>query len=107
MRKLNSPAAKHAGALTRGGTVIAIALALTTIAITPAKTFAQSGSVAGVVVGTGGRPVQSATVLVPGGAQRAITDSLGHFNLTGLSGSVVSIETRRLGYQVDRRQVRV
>ena len=83
--------------------IIALSLALTT----PATLLAQSGSVAGVVIGTGGQPVAGANVMVTGGTQRVMTDSAGRFNLTGLSGTEVSIEVRRLGYRVERRQVAV
>jgi TonB-linked SusC/RagA family outer membrane protein len=68
---------------------------------------AQTGTVAGVVIGTGGQPVAGANVLVTGGTQRAMTDSVGRFTLSGLSGDEVSLEVRRLGFQVARRQVRV
>ena len=105
MRKTITPAPWRAGALTRVWRyAVAATFALT---LTPAMLLAQSGSIAGVVVGTGGQPVAAANIIVPGGSQRATTDSSGRFTLTGLSGNEVSIEVRRLGYRVDRRQVRV
>lgn len=51
--------------------------------------------------------VSGANVIAIGGTQRATTDSAGRFTLSGLAGDEVSIEVRRLGYRVDRRQVRV
>jgi TonB-linked SusC/RagA family outer membrane protein len=105
MRKLLQPMLSGIGALTR---VWRSAIVPTiTIALTPVLLFAQSGTVTGVVVGTGGQPVASATILVTGGTQRATTDSVGRFTLVGLSGDQISIEVRRLGYRVDRRQVTV
>jgi TonB-dependent SusC/RagA subfamily outer membrane receptor len=83
---------------------LALGLVLT---CTPASLLAQSGTVAGAVVGTGGMPVPGANVMAIGGTQRTMTDSVGRFTLTGLSGDEVTIEVRRLGYRVDRRQVRV
>jgi TonB-dependent SusC/RagA subfamily outer membrane receptor len=105
MRKVHWPSRPRAGILPRALTCVTVfALALFT---TPATVHAQTGTVAGVVIGTGGQPVAGANVLVTGGTQRAMTDSVGRFTLSGLSGDEVSLEVRRLGFQVARRQVRV
>ncbi|MHB2031843.1 MAG: SusC/RagA family TonB-linked outer membrane protein [Gemmatimonadaceae bacterium] len=77
-----------------------LALALAALSLLPQSARAQQGSVAGTVVAAAtSEPIPSAQVTVVGGSQRAVTDELGRFRLTGLSGASVTIEVRRIGYK--------
>jgi TonB-linked SusC/RagA family outer membrane protein len=66
------------------------------------------GNIAGTVVAAGGRePLSGSRVLVVGSTERATTDEQGRFQLTGLSGTSVTIEVRRIGYKLARINARV
>ena len=91
---------RPSGAL--GSTLLRRALgraALMVAAAAPALT-AQSGTIAGVVVAEGAlSPISEAQVRVANTTTGTTTDAAGRFRLTGLTGTDVSIEIRRLGYR--------
>lgn len=87
--------------------LIAIALAVAAPLLGASPLLAQTGSIAGIVLGSSAQPLASAQVRVTGTTQSAVTDANGRFAIGGLTGSDVSIEVRRIGYALDRRQVRV
>ncbi|HEX7018639.1 MAG TPA: SusC/RagA family TonB-linked outer membrane protein [Gemmatimonadaceae bacterium] len=77
--------------------------------LTPATAaVAQAGSVAGRVVTAGSNEaIVGAQISVVGGPQRAVTDDQGRFRLTGLTGTSVSLDVRRIGYRNARVPARV
>lgn len=76
------------------------AFSLAMIAVVPATLRAQDESVSGVVlVETTRQPLANVQVSVQGTALTAVTDAAGRFRLTGLSGTDVVLEFRRIGYR--------
>ncbi|HEY9228427.1 MAG TPA: SusC/RagA family TonB-linked outer membrane protein, partial [Gemmatimonadaceae bacterium] len=69
---------------------------------------AQNGSVAGRVRVAGtSEAVPGAQVTVSGGTQRAVSDSQGAFRITGLTGTDITLDVRRIGYRSERVSARV
>lgn len=69
---------------------------------------AQAGDIAGRVTAIGsGEPIAGAQVTVVGQRARALSDESGRFRLTGVSGTTVTVEVRRIGYQLARVSARV
>ncbi|HJQ19891.1 MAG TPA: SusC/RagA family TonB-linked outer membrane protein [Gemmatimonadaceae bacterium] len=73
----------------------------------PARLIAQSGVVAGTVVSAAQEPISGARVDVVGTTLRGTTDENGRFRIAGVSGTVVSLEVRRIGYRLARISARV
>src|SRR5687768_6572062 len=70
------------------------------VATTGSALAAQGGTLAGVVVAEGTlTPVSEAQVRVANTTTGTTTDAAGRFRLTGLTGTTVSLEVRRLGYR--------
>ena len=70
--------------------------------------LAQTGTVGGRVVASGTQqPIAGAQIAVSGTAVRAISDDAGTFRLTGLTGTNVTLEVRRIGYSQTRTTVSV
>ncbi len=69
---------------------------------------AQAGTIAGHVraVGTN-EPLSGAQITVVGAQQRATSDETGAFHLTGVSGTTVTLDVRRIGYRNERVPARV
>jgi TonB-dependent SusC/RagA subfamily outer membrane receptor len=69
---------------------------------------AQAGTIGGHVraVGTN-EPLSGAQITVIGGQQRATSDETGAFRITGLSGTDVTLDVRRIGYRNERVPARV
>jgi TonB-linked SusC/RagA family outer membrane protein len=69
---------------------------------------AQANSIAGHVraIGTN-EPLAGAQISVVNGAQRATSDETGAFRLTGLTGTEVTLDVRRIGYRSERVPARV
>ena len=67
--------------------------------------LAGTATLAGIVRGSGGRPVSSAQVRVIGTMPVARTDANGWFSLTGLPSGTQEIEVRELGFPIQRRPV--
>ena len=73
-----------------------------------AALHAQDNSVAGSVRASGtNEPLRGAQISVVGGSQRAVSDERGQFRLTGLSGTNVTLDVRRIGYRDQHVAVRV
>ena len=69
---------------------------------------AQSGTVGGIVVGAGTQePIAGARVDVVGTTLRTQTDEKGQFRIAGASGTIVTLEVRRIGYKLARVSARV
>ena len=69
---------------------------------------AQQGTVGGTVVASGTQePIASVRVDVVGTTLRAQTDERGHFSISGVSGTIVTLEVRRIGYKLLRTSARV
>src|SRR5690348_7780965 len=84
-----------------------VAGAFSLLAFVSART-ARAQEVSGRVQAVGtSEPIAGAQITVPGGAQRATSDQQGRFRLTGLTGTTVTIEVRRIGYRSDRFTARV
>ncbi|MDB4905273.1 MAG: hypothetical protein JWO05_57 [Gemmatimonadetes bacterium] len=74
----------------------------------PASLAAQGGSVAGTITGLGSQdPIAAAQITIVGSSQRTVSDDKGHFRFTGLSGSSVTIDVRRIGFRAARATARV
>jgi len=69
---------------------------------------AQAGTIAGHVraVGTN-EPLSGAQITVVSGQQRATSDETGAFHITGLTGTNVTLDVRRIGYRNERVPARV
>ena len=87
----------------------ALALAVVVAATSPRELHAQGGGVvAGTVVDARTlRGVDGAQVSVEGTPLGALTDASGGFRLTGVSGSEVTVQVRRIGYRPATQVVRV
>src|SRR5512133_2611962 len=97
MSRLGFPRALVAGALS--------ALALTGVA---RPLSAQDNSVAGRVVVSGtNEPIRAAQVTVANSQLGAVTDEQGRFRITGLSGTAVTLNVRRIGYRTQSVSARV
>lgn len=69
---------------------------------------AQDNAIAGRVRVAGtNEPVANAQITVPGATQRAVSDSQGAFRITGLTGTNVTLDVRRIGYRSERVPARV
>ena len=69
---------------------------------------AQAGSVAGHVRAVGSNePLSGAQITVVGSQQRASSDEPGAFRISGLSGTDVTLDVRRIGYRNERVAARV
>jgi TonB-linked SusC/RagA family outer membrane protein len=82
----------------------AVAL-LVAVALSAATTTAraQDNSISGRVRVAGtSEPVPGAQITVSGGTQRAVSDSQGAFRITGITGSNVTLDVRRIGYRSER-----
>src|SRR5881398_336179 len=69
---------------------------------------AQAGTIAGHVraVGTN-EPLSGAQITVVNGQQRATSDETGAFRITGLTGTNVTLDVRRIGYRNEKVAARV
>ncbi|MFN2564131.1 MAG: SusC/RagA family TonB-linked outer membrane protein [Gemmatimonadaceae bacterium] len=84
----------------------ALALAASLAYAAPAQ--AQAGEIAGTVTAVGtGELLAGAQITVEGTTQRAVTDDRGRFRITGLTGTAVTLEVRRIGYRLERVPARV
>src|SRR5687768_4789579 len=78
----------------------AVARAALLLATASSALAAQAGTIAGVVVAEGSlTPISEAQVRVANSTTGTNTDAAGRFRLTGLTGTDVSLEVRRLGYR--------
>ena len=69
---------------------------------------AQQGNLGGLVVDGGTQqPVAGAQVVVVGTTLRASTDERGRFHFAGVSGTIATLEVRRIGYKLARVPARV
>lgn len=80
------------------GTALVFAILL--LSALPSAASAQQGTVSGVVVDRNQAPLPNAQVSVRGTTLRALTDANGHFRISGVTGSAVTLEVRRLGYRM-------
>src|SRR5512132_1347791 len=59
-----------------------------------------TGAIAGTVVHAGsGTPIVSASITVQGTGRGALSDAAGRVRLTGLTGTEVMLEVRRVGFR--------
>jgi hypothetical protein len=83
----------------------AVAVAVVSLGVRVGALHAQDNSVAGRVQATGtNEPLRGAQISVVGGTQRAATDEQGHFRLTGLTGTSVVLDVRRISRAIRPRQ---
>lgn len=83
-------------------------LLVLTVVLPPNALRAQEGSVAGTVLAAGTQqPLMGALVTVVGTSLRAQTNDQGRFTLAGVSGTTVSLDVRRIGYNPARVTARV
>ena len=83
------------------------ALALAASLIPVSVLSAQTGVVAGVIVGGAGQPVSGALIRVSGTQLGTTSDANGRFRIPGLAGDSVTLEVRRIGYRAERVPVAV
>jgi TonB-linked SusC/RagA family outer membrane protein len=87
---------------------LAGALAILAAAVAPRPLHAQDNSIAGRVQVSGtNEPLPAAQISVSGGTQGAATDDQGRFRITGLSGTTVTLNVRRIGYRTTTITARV
>ena len=67
--------------------------------------LAGTATLAGIVRGSGGRPIANAQVRVVGAVPTTRTDANGWFSLTGLPSGTQEVEVRELGFPVQRQPV--
>jgi hypothetical protein len=83
----------------------AVTVAVVSLGVRVGALHAQDNSVAGRVQATGtNEPLRGAQISVVGGTQRAATDEQGHFRLTGLTGTSVVLDVRRISRAIRPRQ---
>ena len=87
--------------------LLAGALALAASLLPLAPLAAQTGAVAGTIVGAAGQPVAGALIRVSGTQLGTSSDANGRFRVGGLSGDSVTLEVRRIGYRAERLPARV
>src|SRR5215211_4869165 len=69
---------------------------------------AQDNSIAGQVRASGtNEPLSNAQISVARGTPRAVSDAEGKFRITGLTGTVVTLDVRRIGYRTEHVSARV
>ena len=78
--------------------------ALATVLLLCAGSSRASAQATGVIAGTvvhagSGTPIVSASITAQGTGRGALSDASGRFRLTGLSGTEVMLETRRVGFR--------
>ena len=78
------------------------ALALAAGLVPLASLSAQTGVVAGTVVGSAGQPVAGALIRVSGTQLGTSSDADGRFRIPGLAGDSVILEVRRIGFRAER-----
>ena len=83
----------------------AVALVAGLVPLSPLA--AQTGVVAGTVVGTAGQPIAGAIIRVAGTQLGTSSDATGRFRIPGVSGDSVTLEVRRIGYRAERFPVNV
>jgi len=71
------------------------------------RAAAQTGTIAGTVVSTSGLPLANAQVRVEEANRSVSTDANGRFVITGLPGTTVTVEARRIGFRAVREVVPV
>jgi len=87
---------------------VALLFAAVAVPVASKPAQAQDNAVAGRVRVAGtSEPIPGVQITVTGGAQRATTDAQGAFRLTGLSGTNVTLDVRRIGYRSERISARV
>ena len=96
---------RRPGACVRAGALLLAALLLPPLAPLAAQ---GSGTVSGLVVDAKNlRGLDGAQLLVQGTTLGALTDGSGGFRLTGLSGTQVTLQVRRIGYKPTTQLVTV
>lgn len=110
MRRCSSGPAGHLGGThsrDRSWLISALTLSLLTVLGATAAS-AQEGIVAGTVVSESSRqPVAGAQILVAGTRLGGSTDASGRFRITGLTGTQVTLDVRRLGFRPTQTTARV
>ena len=61
-----------------------------------------AGMIAGVVVGTDGRPIDAVSIQLAGTNRGTMTDSSGRFTLADVAPGTYSLDARRIGYEQKR-----
>lgn len=85
-----------------------LAVAMLALLATASLLHAQDNSVAGRVRAAGSNePLPGAQITVVGGTQRAAADENGQFKITGLTGTTITLDVRRIGYRGERVTARV
>jgi TonB-linked SusC/RagA family outer membrane protein len=87
-----------------GGCTLALVLQLIAV---PAAQSQGAGVISGVILGSGAQPLPSAQLHVLGTDLRATTDASGRFRIAGVPGTQANLQVRRIGYRMERRDVRV
>jgi TonB-linked SusC/RagA family outer membrane protein len=79
------------------------------LGLVPGTAHAQGGTISGTVIDQGSqRPLANAQVAVQGQPGRgAVTDASGHFRISGVTGTTVTVEARLIGYAPATRSVQV
>src|SRR5687768_16106155 len=96
--------------LARLSRAVTLAASLTTLSLVPFTLTAQQPTdvVAGVVVDAVSlNPLDGVQVGVQGTQLGATTDASGRFRITGVTGTTVILQLRRLGYRPGNETVRV
>ena len=84
------------------------ALLLTLTIVNAALLQAQTGgTVAGLVTDSSGSPIVQADVVLRPTRQRARTDSLGTFSISGVANGSYSVSARKIGYAPDLYDVKI
>ena len=78
---------------------------LSLLALLAVSASAQTGTVSGVVLDTGGDAVVQASVVVEGAERGAVTDADGRFRIAGLAPGAMTVAASRVGYRTERARV--
>jgi TonB-dependent SusC/RagA subfamily outer membrane receptor len=83
------------------------AIAAAILGITPRLAAAQGGTLSGTITGPTGTPLQEAHVLVNGTSLSTLTGADGKYTLRGLPAGTADVRVLRVGYQSQKKPVRM
>lgn len=85
----------------------ALLIAAVAVSAAPTTALAQDVIAGRVRVSGTNEPLPGAQITITGSTQRAQSDSQGAFRITGLTGTNVTLDVRRIGYRTERIPARV
>src|SRR5689334_10902682 len=108
LRRMPRPPSWRSGQFRISRALATSALAILASVSAPRQLRAQDNSISGRVQVSGtNEPLPAAQISVSGSTQGAASDDQGRFRITGLTGSNVTLNVRRIGYRTTTVTARV